>query len=123
VSALREKVEKSFIAGQRAESLEDFIKDRFSVSENKSRFLARQEMSLASSKFRENRYKQAGVQYYKWSTSKDERVRDSHAELDGRIFNFDDPPIVDKATGSRANPGEWFNCRCVAIPVINEVEE
>ena len=71
------------------------------------------------SKYRQIRYEDVGIRRYMWSTSGDVRVRHDHKELNGKIFYFDNPPITDKATGARNNPGEDFGCRCVAIPVMS----
>lgn len=43
-----------------------------------------------------------------WRTMKDDRVRESHAEREGMIFNINDEL-----------PGEDFNCRCWAEPIRN----
>lgn len=122
---LREKVSESVFDGFRSSALIETIKGENGVSQRKAKFLARQETSLLVSKYREFRYKDIGVTMYKWSTSHDERVRHNpkggdHKILDQKIFRFDDPPVVDRATGRRANPGEDFNCRCVAIPILVE---
>lgn len=118
IKELRSKVEQNAFTGYRAEKLLGIIQDRFNVSTNKAKFLARQETSLLLSKFKENRYKDAGITRYRWSTSNDVRVRDRHKKLNNKIFSFDAPPIVDDS-GSRANPGEYFRCRCVAIGIID----
>lgn len=118
IARLRARVEKAATAGFRAESLEAMIKAEWGVSRRKAAFLARQETSLLVSKFREERYGEAGVTQYRWETSHDERVRKDHKDLNGRVFRFDDPPITDRATGTRNNPGEDFNCRCVAVPIL-----
>lgn len=60
-----------------------------------------------------------GVTEYVWSTSDDERTRPDHKALDGKRFAYADPPVSNKTTGTRANPGEDYGCRCVAIPVIS----
>lgn len=62
----------------------------------------------------------AGAEEYRWVTMRDSRVRHDHSILDGRVFRFDSPPIVDTATGRRANPGEDYNCRCFAVPILPE---
>jgi SPP1 gp7 family putative phage head morphogenesis protein len=49
---------------------------------------------------------------YTWVTLLDSRVRHDHSVLHGRVFSFDNPPVVDTATGRRCNPGEDYNCRC-----------
>lgn len=117
ISQLREDVQKNVERGQRAENLVKSIQSRYNVTKSKAQFLARQETSLLMSKMRKTRYKDAGLQKYKWSTSHDERVRDMHRELDGKIYFWDSPPIVNNK-GERAHPGEDFNCRCNAIPII-----
>ncbi len=45
--------------------------------------------------------------YYIWHTQGDDKVRSSHAERDGEIFNYNVPP-------EGGNPGEDYNCRCWA---------
>lgn len=116
---LRDEVEESVNAGYRAEHLKEIIKERYQVSESKAEFLAKQETSLLTSKYTQIRYKDAGINKYIWSTSGDNRVRHDHKELDGKIISYDDPPIVDKATGRKAHAGEDFGCRCIQVPVID----
>jgi hypothetical protein len=52
--------------------------------------------------------------FYIWRTRGDGRVRASHAENDGRLFDRNNPP----ATG---NPGEDYGCRCWAEPEYGNV--
>lgn len=133
---LRQDVMQNAFAGFRSENMINMIQGTHDVSKRKAKFLARQETSLLMSKFREERYKDVGVSRYKWSTSHDGRVRGSpaaraenpsatgdHYHLDGKIFFFSSPPVVDPRTGRRANPGEDYNCRCIARPVFDGVDE
>lgn len=46
--------------------------------------------------------------YWQYVTAGDERVRDSHADLDGKIFKAGDPQYY---------PPVGFNCRCKARPI------
>ena len=54
--------------------------------------------------------------YYIWHTRKDEKVRDKHAEREGKIFNWHVPP-------EGGHPGEDYNCRCWAEPYRAEITE
>lgn len=117
---LRSQVEQNALNGYRAKDLVKIIEKQYNVSRNKAKFLARQETSLLISKFREERYKDAGIKRYRWSTSKDARVRPDHKRLQGKIFDWENPPIIDDNTGRRGHPGEDFGCRCVAIPIVEE---
>ena len=119
---LRVMVQKNVSAGYRASNLVSMIQHEKGVTFRKAEFLARNETSLLTSKYRQIRYEEAGIQYYMWSTSKDDRVRKLHRELDGKIFRFDQPPVIDIHTMTRGNPGEFYNCRCVSIAVIKDVQ-
>lgn len=118
IGELREDVEENAMQGYRFDRLIKKITDRSYVSVNKARFLARQETSLFMSQYRKERFSEAGVTRYRWSTSRDGRVRDSHKNLDGTIQLYSQPPIVDPHSGRRANPGQDFNCRCVDLPIL-----
>lgn len=116
---LRQQVQANTFDGRRPEQLFDMLRANYGVSQRKAEFLARQETSLLLSKFRENRYAEIGITSYRWSTSHDERVRHDHRELNNKVFNFSQPPVTDHRTGARNNPGEDFNCRCAAIPIVD----
>jgi len=115
---MRQRVEDAVGQGIRAKGLKKILMSEYGVTANRAKFVARQETSLFVAKYRQVRYEEAGLNQYQWSTSSDLRVREDHKELNGRIFSWDSPPITDKATGARNNPGEDFGCRCVALPVI-----
>lgn len=115
---LRDVVSKNAEQGYRFDHLVKKIQNRYDVSQTKAEFLARQETSLLVSKHREQRFGDVGITEYIWDTAGDADVRPSHKKLNGRKFKFAEPPVVDEATGRRANPGEDFSCRCAARPVI-----
>lgn len=115
---LRKRIQKNALDGYRSSSFIKELEHDFQMSHSKAKFLARQETALLMSQFREERYKSAGVRRYRWSTSGDQRVRPYHKRLNGQIFSWDNPPIVD-AYGHRAHPGQDFGCRCIAIPIID----
>jgi SPP1 gp7 family putative phage head morphogenesis protein len=53
----------------------------------------------------------SGVEHYMWSTCLDDRVRPTHAALEGKVLRWSDPPPPP------GYPGDDINCRCVGIPV------
>lgn len=115
---LRQTVQANTLRGQRAENLVKEIQKTHAVSKTKAKFLARQETSLLMSKMRETRYGDLGLVEYKWTGADDERERPDHRLLNGKIFRFDQPPVTNRATGARNNPGEDYGCRCLAVPVL-----
>ncbi len=123
ISQLRAGMKKSVFAGNRYESAVNTIQDSYGVTENKARFLARQETSLLMTKFKQTRYQEAGINEYKWGCvtgSKAHPVRPAHKILEGKIFSWQNPPITT-APGEPArhcNPGQDYNCRCFARPIV-----
>lgn len=102
------------ISGKLNRDLAKEIRDLGGVTENRAKFIARDQSSKINAALTQARHEELGIKKYRWSTSGDERVRDSHAENDGKIFSYDQPP----ETG---HPGQDFNCRCVAIPVLDDL--
>jgi len=128
VTELRKKVETRTFDGFRYEGMIKSIQKSYNVSENKAKFLARQETQLYTSKLKEVRYEKAGVTKYRWvcsahpkSKSPNERtpgmVRYYHALNNGKIFSFAEGAVVN-AKGEKKNPGEDYNCNCIAVPVF-----
>lgn len=133
---LRGIVEKNATQGYRFDKLIGAIKGRYGVTTSKAKFLARQETGLFMSKYRKERFAEAGVTRYKWSTSHDSRVRPetgltpaermhagNHRVLDGNIFTYSTKaPAKYMSSGQPCNPGEDYNCRCLDRPILDEVE-
>lgn len=125
---LRAEVKASALKGARYENLIDDIKKSYGVSQNKAKFLARQETNLLLSKFKQEKYVESGIKQYRWGCVKmphqaknadyhEGDVRYYHAKNEGEVFDFDKPPIVNK-NGDRKHPGEDYNCRCFMIPIV-----
>ena len=94
------------------------VKDISSVNgklQNRIKLIARNETSNINASINKRRQENLGIEEFKWVTSADERVRDSHARLNGKVFSWDDLPVVD---GVKTSPGQPINCRCVAVPII-----
>jgi SPP1 gp7 family putative phage head morphogenesis protein len=116
---LRTEVQSNAFEGRRASQLVKHLQENYGVAKRKAEFLARQETSLLMSKFRETRYKDIGANTYKWVGAMDSRERPDHKALEGKVFDWTSPPVVDQRTGRRGHPGEDFGCRCVAVALIN----
>lgn len=112
-------VEEGFLNGRSNRDIVRDIQERFGVSRNKARFYATDQLSKLNADITRQQQTECGVEEYVWSSSRDQRVRDRHAQLDGTKHRWDTPPIVDVKTGRRAHPGEDYRCRCVALPVFN----
>jgi SPP1 gp7 family putative phage head morphogenesis protein len=141
IPRLRSEVQSHILGGGRYEAMVPDIMKKLDATlfksyesmKKKAKFLARQETGLLMTKFREIRYTSAGVHEYKWrcvTGTASHPVRPRHKQLNdqslaGKIFRWDDPPIVTEPGEPvrKANAGADFNCRCIALPVVRFIKE
>jgi len=124
-----------FREGRRRASVREIhlkIRDVFKTSEARAALIARDQVSKFNGKLTEIRQRNAGIVKYKWQTSQDGRVRtlsnshgySDHGGLNGKEFSWNKPPVTvfkGKRAGERNHPGEDINCRCVALPVLDDL--
>ena len=113
--------------GRLIRDIQQDIYDETDATMNQARLIARDQTGRLNANITQSQQADAGVNEYIWSTVQDELVRVCHAELNGRRFSWSDPPEQwyrlkngkKVYTGKRANPGEAYQCRCVALPVFD----
>ena len=121
VDKVRDVLEDPENEGLRVEEIADLLGERAGVFGWDAERIARDQTLKLNANIAEQRMSDAGVTRYTWSTSQDERVRPMHAELEGREFAFEDPPVTNEE-GETNNPGEDILCRCVALPVLPDFD-
>jgi SPP1 gp7 family putative phage head morphogenesis protein len=92
------------------------MSDRTDVSDSRAKLIARDQVAKLTGELTKERQLDMGVTGYIWRTVGDERVRDSHSEVDGKFFTWDNPPFETDGN----HPGEDYQCRCWAEPVLPE---
>ena len=127
---LREQIKDSYFKGDRYGSLIQSIQRSYGVTDRKAEFLARQETRTLSATYQGARYTEAGIPGYYWKAvagTAAHPTRHRHRELSemsdrGKIFYWDKPPVTTEPgqPARRNNPGQDYNCRCDAIPVVGE---
>lgn len=113
---LRKVLAEAAASGQRHEALVETVQATLNVGKSRAMLIARDQVTKFNGTLQRAHQKAAGITRAKWLTSGDEDVRDSHAAMNGKEFEWDNPPIVD---GEPTLPGEAIQCRCQAIPVID----
>jgi SPP1 gp7 family putative phage head morphogenesis protein len=111
-----DEINEVFNTGSRWEDLSIALQERFNVTETRANLIARTEIAKLNGQFNQVRQENLGVEEYIWRTVGDERVRESHRILDGTRHRWDKPPAV-------GHPGADFQCRCMADPVLKELED
>jgi SPP1 gp7 family putative phage head morphogenesis protein len=122
IHELREITEENAKAGYRFENLVDMIRTAHGTTQAKATFLARQETGLFMAKYRKQRLGDVGCTQYKWSARSASLTRPDHWALHRQIFSYDSPPVTDRKTGRRGNPGEDYGCLCADIPILGRAE-
>lgn len=85
------------------------------ASVNRSRLWARDQLGTVNAEITQSKQVRLGITHYRWRTSLDERVRERHAEREGKVFAWSDPPRENSIDG---HPGHPINCRCTAEPIF-----
>lgn len=119
---LRDSLVDGVAAGESPQQLAARVKAVMEASDSRALTIARTETGQAFQTSRFATMSQAGVSQIEWLTAKDDRVRDSHAAIDGETTYIGTPfhnglmyPLDPSAP-----PEEVINCRCVAVPVIDK---
>lgn len=100
--------------GLRADAIEKEIQRILGTTVDRAKLIARDQISKMSGQLDRVKQIDAGIDAYVWRTSQDERVRSSHAALNGRRFTWARPPDV-------GNPGQPIRCRCIAEPDFGDL--
>lgn len=128
VTDLLDKAERG---AWRVEELRKELQGTFNVSKSKADLLARDQVLKLNGQITQMRQQNAGITEYIWRTSRDERVRGNpsgkwpngmHYDLDGSRQQWASPPVISE-DGRTGHPGDDYQCRCTAEPVLSLLEE
>lgn len=124
IEKLQTIVSNAVLRGSPMPEVEGEIRDLYGITDNRAKFIARNEISNFNGILTKQRQVDCGINAYEWSTSGDERVRPTHAENDGKYFWWNSNKLgeingVKVYPSPKFHPGMDYNCRCVAIAVID----
>lgn len=133
VSKINILTEQAIVNGMSPSKLKEEIrKATEGLSDKHCKLLARDQMGKLNGQITEAQMQEIGLNLYVWSTSFDDRVRDSHALMEGLLCRYDDANLcsydngktwVERPAGAvRLHPGQDIQCRCVALAFYPELE-
>ncbi len=112
-------VMRSITTGNGLADLVPFLQNHKGITLRRARIIAYDQTRKAYNNINKGRMEKLGLEEYKWLHSAGgQHPRELHESYSGKIFRFDNPPIIDKRTGERGIPGQAINCRCRMVPVI-----
>jgi SPP1 gp7 family putative phage head morphogenesis protein len=126
------KVEQAITSGlSPAQLAKEIIKINNKISVGRANLIARDQIGKLNGQVTQARMEEAGLGMYIWSTSGDERVRSSHAKLDGMLCRWDKAELYSEDGGktwiprpegwAHVHPGEDIQCRCTALSYWDEL--
>lgn len=123
-------VEMGLLNGDSIDEIARDLDERKTFGAQRARTIARTESTKAVNMATDQAYSAAansGINIRKeWLSSKDDKVRDTHIELDGQIVDVNQRFVVPSTGDSTESPAafgvpaEDINCRCTLIPVIED---
>lgn len=110
--------------GTAMSEVKEEIKVLLNTTDKRAKFIARNEVGNLNGIITMRRQVDCGISVYQWSSSHDERVRPSHAEMDGKYFYWNSDKVgeingIKVYPAPKYHPCMDYNCRCVALPVID----
>ena len=89
--------------------------------------MSKDQVAALNSEIEKLHCEDSGSDSYIWITKKDDRVRECHRTLHGKIFSWNDPPEMWHVSamgeivmdGRKCHPGQDYRCRCIALPIFN----
>lgn len=112
-------------SGASAGDIAKEIRAQFGVTESRAKLIARDQIGKLNGKLTEYRQRSIGITQYTWASSRDERVRESHKAMQGKLCRWDDATVYSDDGGKtwkkrstiggvQQHPQMDFQCRCDA---------
>lgn len=124
-------VQRGIQEGSSLKSVIENIEKSFGITRRHAKLIARDQTSKLNGSLTKLRQQEAGILTFTWQTSDDERVRQSHRAMDGKICRWDDPTVwYDRSSkkwvkrssiATKTFPSNDVNCRCIAQPIIEGI--
>lgn len=132
VSKINTLTEQAIVNGLSMSSLtKEIQKATEGLSDKHCKLLARDQIGKLNGQINQTQMQEFGLDLYVWSTAFDDRVRDSHAIMEGLLCRWDDANVCSYDNGKtwverpgdavRLHPGQDIQCRCVGLAFYPEL--
>lgn len=132
VSKINTLTEQAIVNGLSPKKLkEEIYKATEGLTQKHCKLIARDQMGKLNGQITQAQMEEIGLDMYVWSTAFDDRVRDSHAAMEGLLCRWDDASVcsydggktwVDRPSAAvQLHPGQDIQCRCVGLSYYPEL--
>src|SRR4029077_4434864 len=99
--------------------------EAFGLDPDRALLIARTETTSAANAAALDGFRAGGAPYKGWLSVQDDRVRESHQDLDGEVVALDDAFSngLDHPGDPDGPPDEVCNCRCTITPEFEKPSE
>lgn len=104
-------VTRAFTTNAHPDTVAAEIQARYGIAERHARLIARDQIAKLNGQITAARHQELGLKRYRWRTMRDRRVRPTHRDREGKIFEYGKGPI----------PGTEICCRCVEEPMFDDI--
>ena len=125
MSEVKESLLRSIVSGSSSfektrVAVNDMLTTRHRKYRNKAKNIVLDQTRKAYQGINQQRMREIGINEFEWvHVGGSQNPRAYHKfDLNGRIFDLNDPPVIDKSTGEKGLPGQAINCKCIMRPVI-----
>lgn len=133
VSKINTLTEQAIVNGLSPAKLkEEIMKATEGLSNKHCKLLARDQIGKLNGQITQAQMEEIGLELYVWSTAYDDRVRDSHAVMEGLLCRWDDASVCSYDNGKTwvprpsdaidLHPGQDIQCRCIGLAFYPELE-
>jgi SPP1 gp7 family putative phage head morphogenesis protein len=113
-------VMRSITTGRGLQDLVPALEQYEGYTHRKAKNVALDQTRKTYNAINQGRMTAIGVKRFQWIHSGGgAEPRELHMAMDGQVFSFDNPPVIDEKTGERGIPGQAINCRCTMAPVFD----
>lgn len=113
-------VMRSITTGNGLHDLVPFLEKHKEITKRRALMIARDQTRKAYNNLNRGRMEKIGLRKFEWlHTGGSSHPRKLHISYSGKIFSFDDLPVIDENTKERGIPGQAINCRCTMTPVLD----
>ena len=127
VKSVESIIQRGLVAGASVPDIASSLSSSLAFSQDRALRIARTESTKALNASTDQAYRQAataGINIQKqWLSSRDAKVREAHAELDGVVVGvneeFESEGYTSPSPANFGDPSLDVNCRCTIVPVID----